>query len=447
MPGTNQQQDKLHGITLLKVLLLTGGLALLFWLSVTLAYCIPVRMMRGNLEESLAILQSEGDYPTSYDSGDTIDNFTVALMLSEAALSQGNPLEASLACEYNSGVGDDTIEGLSHAINGESDTSYPRYWHGYLVVLKPLLLVLNVRQIRVLFQTTLLMLAGALSAVLSKRMRLGCMASIILLGCLGIFSAATAAATLPTFFSFAVGLCGSIWIAKRPSYNRHYVGLGFFVTGALTEFFDFLDNPVVCLGMMLLVILAILVSEGLRPLRLVGLVGVAVAAWILGYGVLWGSKWVLATIVLHENVVHNALATAAVRSGQDYGSFVQPSEITVSGAITRNLEAAGWRIWVIRMATVVFVVTAISNIVAARGSGRFATAVIAPIIFLCIAAIPFVWYAVLANHSYIHAYIISYRNLVVTLMSFSIGMVALWPRARRSKRKSASDKIDVVTGA
>lgn len=91
------------------------------------------------------------------------------------------------------------------------NSSYARYWHGCLVLLKPLLTFFNAKQIRLIFQTTVLVLLGVVSMVLARRFRnLGFVVAIMLLIAYGAFCGMDAAATLPMFFSLALALCGAI---------------------------------------------------------------------------------------------------------------------------------------------------------------------------------------------------------------------------------------------
>lgn len=85
-----------------------------------------------------------------------LDNFTDAIMLNNAVFEgTGSVVDDAMNNPY---VNVDGLEQTRSLVKYVSDDSankiiinYPRYWHGYLVWLKPLLLVMNYADIRVLF--------------------------------------------------------------------------------------------------------------------------------------------------------------------------------------------------------------------------------------------------------------------------------------------------------
>lgn len=154
-------------------------------------------------------------------SGAHYDNYTTYHMLNIAVQSVDNPfLDAVSSRLYQ---GSDPDDGLMHAIAGESNAAYQRYWHGYVTFLRPLLVFFDIKQIRLICQTTFFVLLVAVVARLTMRMRMGGgILSLILAGSLCILGAAQAAETLPFFSSFAISLVASlvaISLSQR-SFNR-----------------------------------------------------------------------------------------------------------------------------------------------------------------------------------------------------------------------------------
>lgn len=102
-----------------------------FFLSMALVYCIPVSWIQGNVEKSLEVMETEGERPmyAFYRHSAIVDNHTDMLMYESLIANRDyyNPIQASV-----------------------SINQYPRYWHGYQVVLRPLTVVFQVQELRYL---------------------------------------------------------------------------------------------------------------------------------------------------------------------------------------------------------------------------------------------------------------------------------------------------------
>ncbi|MCD7835083.1 MAG: hypothetical protein LUG83_00170, partial [Lachnospiraceae bacterium] len=159
----------LSGLLINNIILLAlftaAGLMLLL-----LVHLIPAGRQQQHVREALPAIEAEfvqsaliDGYPGSFTGG-----FTDCLMLENAVYK--NPIhsaleQALLMYRGESGEGDGWATGYSLVdfLNGEEQTreiSYARYWHGYLVVLKPLLYLTNFNTIRLLQASVQLLLAG-----------------------------------------------------------------------------------------------------------------------------------------------------------------------------------------------------------------------------------------------------------------------------------------------
>ena len=151
-----------------------------------LVFLIPIDSIDRNVAASAELLQKEGTYPVLSDLfRSKLDNYTDALMLMEAADDSSTSILDRTLNIYNHRVGDyspsESI--VAHYLEGEEYTetsSYARYWHGYLVVLKPLLTVINyggirilnaIAQILVLIVVCLLLYTSGLKAYINEDQR------------------------------------------------------------------------------------------------------------------------------------------------------------------------------------------------------------------------------------------------------------------------------------
>lgn len=418
------------------LLLKTGGVLLglvaLFWALLTLAYCIPANAIKPHLEESYRIIASEDVYPASYvSSGISLDNFTVVVMLSEAAQCGGNPILDSLRspCYLDN---ESMLDALQKSIEGESNRDYTRYWHGYLILLKPLLVFLNVQEIRLLFQTVFLVLLGIASVALARSMnRKGIAIAIALCLSMGLVGGADASATLPIFFSFAIALGALIWIASLPesqliktckraetptSRPESTLLIGFMVIGALTVFFDFLDNPIITLGMPLVALVCRTGSSISLP-QLLKICLICSLFWAIGYGGIWLSKWVLASIALGSNVIESAVNSIAIRSGMQNETGILEK---ASNAIAANYRLLGITQWLLVVELAAVLASLIVMFFSRADRARTKVIIRNIVVLLILSTIPLIWYAATSNHSMIHAHIIAYRTLVVQVFALTV---------------------------
>lgn len=108
-------------------------------------------------------------------------------------------------------------------------------------------------------------------------------------------------------------------------------------------FFDFLDSPVITLGIPLVVLVVRHSACGgagtgwSSGIHLAALIALAAVGWAFGYLYLWALKWVLATLVTGQDVFSSAFGQAAIYSG---GSA--ESKGSVLDAVDLNIQALGF---------------------------------------------------------------------------------------------------------
>lgn len=149
-------------------------MGVLFWLLMAAAYAIPSTQLTTHANQSRAMLKQEGVLwmqNAALTSGAHYDNYTTYHMLNIAVQATEDPLRDAVAAKEYQGSSPD--EGLMHAIAGESNAAYQRYWHGYVTFLRPLLVFFDVKQIRLICQAVFFVLLAAVIVRLTMRMRMG----------------------------------------------------------------------------------------------------------------------------------------------------------------------------------------------------------------------------------------------------------------------------------
>ena len=127
------------------------GMCIVGYLLLVLVYSISTERMQEEMRESVRIFVTEtGAYTPA---GKQLDNFTDSLMLLTASHPNGeNPWKDAIRVpQFRSNDMEPTqllIDMFSVQETEKQEVSYGRYWHGFLIFLKPLLAVFSYSQIR-----------------------------------------------------------------------------------------------------------------------------------------------------------------------------------------------------------------------------------------------------------------------------------------------------------
>ena len=363
-----------------------------FFLSMALVYCIPVSWIQGNVEKSLEVMETEGERPmyAFYRHSAIVDNHTDMLMYESLIANRDyyNPIQASV-----------------------SINQYPRYWHGYQVVLRPLTVVFQVQELRYLGMLLFYLLFLWSAWLMAKKTKPVCAVLYVLT----IASSYPVAVTtcfqyLTTFYVLFVAL---IFLLSRDCADRPVnLLLYFFVVGMVENFFDFLTYPIITLGIPLALLLWRKTREeqtGFRENFLFLLQ--SSLSWGLGYALTWIAKWGITVVALGVRYFWRTMSVVQYRL---QGSEEEPLDRI--GTIQRNLKAwmnvqdAG----VISWSKVVLVILAVTLLLIIWKKLKDWRTICAYLPILLVAAYPYIWYLVMSNHSQIH-YWYTYRAQLVTL--------------------------------
>lgn len=405
----------------------------IFWLGIILitaaaagtlllcsTYLLPQERIDDHLRESLEILQEEGEYHQVIDGykSTQLDNFTDSVMLLHAGY-KGNEgiLEKALA-DYKVVNGNgEMIASLVSYVTEDTKTfqkeNYAWYWHGYLVVLKPLLVFFDYNEIRMLnYFLQMVLLFYLLYKLHQYKLN---SVGIALFGAMLLIQINTISMSLQYSSVFYITLSNmllALYLWRHGKLNYDMVMLEFFITGILISFFDLLTYPLIACGLPLILVCYIRQTNeesfsGIWKSMLTATLGFGI-----GYVGMWGLKWVITDAVLDLRVIHNALSHVVMRVSS---SGLDQADINRVDAIVRNLR--------------VFNTTPINLMI-----GGGITLLLGKIIYygmkqkehlkllkriapyLILSMYPICWYYVLANHSQIH-YFFTYRKLAVSLMA------------------------------
>lgn len=404
----------MRSVVRMSAILLAGviGGAFCLWA----VYLIPVENMQRNVEKSMDIFMEEGENPFVLNGykGSSLDNYTDAIMLGSAVYGEGDEPAAVRAMRVSraSGAADAPMESLAMYLEsrgtGGEHTDYARYWHGYLVFLKPLLCFLDYVQIRILNGILLIgMLSWIVLEFLKKKMWRG--AAAYLLSVCSVFPMAIPF-SLQFSTIFYIGNIALLLVLKGNSIwkEKDRYLLFFEIVGMCTSYLDFLTYPLFTFGMPMVMCLTLNKEYSLKD-KLCFFLKNGIA-WGMGYTLMWAGKWLVGSLITGENLLSSALGVVSFRmSGQAYDeSLNRIMAILRNGYIYFNLAGV-----ILAAAVLIWIFVSVWK-------KRDALNVAELLPLGMAACMPVLWYFVMANHSYTH-YWYTFRSLAVSV--FALAMI------------------------
>ncbi len=405
------------GFNILKIYII---LISIFLASIFAAYSIPNNNIKSNVKDSVAQLKQEGVYPKLFFGSKSaqLDNFTDSWMLNLAFTPNGKDvINSSLSNIYTNMDAEDNIENLSEAVENQEGgrvSSYSRYWHGYLTILRPLLAFFNYTQIRFLNMCILFGLFLIVSYLLKHKIGTGVMLSFFMTMMSSMFIIVPMSIQFSSMFYIMFISCIIVLTLHEYINKNNYLKYIFFIIGCVTSFFDLLTTPIITIGIPLNIWILLDINKSKEDKsilsRIFEIVRISIL-WAIGYGITWASKWIIASIVLNKDVVKEALDQILFRTSSTHGEIELSMLSVIKSNILVTLDSIP-----LKMITLLLIAWLIVFILYKKKSGE----IIKSVSILLIALMPIAWYIVLKNHSSIHCWF-TYRSLSVSifaLMSF-----------------------------
>ena len=403
-----------------------------FVLGKCVAYGLPSENIKKNIQLSLHQFEVEGLYPKIFYEaesglfvGQRLDNYTDAIYLNAAYFANEQPLEKAVVGDYTmTSEGspiDILLNGVKNDINGIEDmcVPYARQWFGMETILRPALFIFTYPQIRIISQY-IFMLLFLCSVVLiytniekkaAIAYALGIMAvnPYIIPSCINIVAV------------FYVVVVGAIVIANKDVENWSEIFM--YIIGGITCYLDLFVVPLVSFA----VLVQLIMIKKQRKNIFVGfsdLVKCAIS-WILGYISLWAAKWILATLILKENLLldaFNEMVRFSVKARPDWGPdssiglVKEALRLNISEVFPINVMLDSNRQWFLIVIFAVIVVICIWGF-------KFSSNKLVQYILIASSA-PYVWYIVVHTHSFVHFWF-SYRSQAGTVLGVSYVVMTL----------------------
>lgn len=371
------------------------SLLILFVVGLTIVFLPSNSQVINHAETASHMFASEGTYPryNSEDVGSQLDNFTDLLMIRTTKRSSINPVFSAMDMG-----------------------GYARYWHGYMIWLRPMLGIMSMGSIRQVYAVFISLLIGICLYLISKRLDL-----LVVLS----FSAALMFQRLFSVLismQFAniliVTILATIYVLlmSDEKFKIWSPTTCFFIIGCITNFVDLLTFPLISFGIPLIVVLYRREMLGVESTSILGNIWFSIKSglsWLIGYILTWGSKWIIASSILRRNVVREALDAILFRTqGVGEGLKYETSRID---AIRLNLDLEfipANKLFFFAAITVGIIAIIVISIKKRR--------IDLPYLYLgqllLLSLLPFAWYLILANHSEIHFWF-TYRQQLVTVFA------------------------------
>lgn len=401
------------------------GAMLVGTIALTAVYALPVEPIRENARESIPVFLTEGDafyWVPGYDSTH-LDGFTDSLMVNNAVfLGTGSVWNDAMMNQYvkydgNEKFSQNLISALqTDTLDGAHVVNYPRYWHGYLVWLKPAMEFLNYQQIRLLNMAVQSLLSAIVLYMIAERM--GKQFAFALLGTILVINPVSTILCLEHSCMYIITLMtilGIFLYAFRDIEKKSWKV--FLWSGIATAYFDFLTYPAVALGVPLIITVCLFTNHAIsKQLRL------AVENslfWGAGYICMWGGKWVISTVSTNYNTIQDGLTNFFSRAGGLSPGMAADTEISAANAIRMNFDNINGVPF--KLILLSAVLAAVYFVIFKKYRVKFDVRI--PVLAL-IGTYPFIWYSVLKNHSIMHNWM-TYRELAIFLFAILCAICVL----------------------
>lgn len=375
-----------------------------------LSACIPRTAIESNMKSSAEYLAEAEIFGLAVEGaeGSRIDHYADAILLGIAwQYDAQEPLRSVMLSSWYHDDHNNENDNLLAAVTEHlpANQQYLRYWHGSIAVVRPLLTFLDLEQIYALNGVAIGALALILLAVMIKRKMYALAFGV--LG--GLIASAFWFVHLSLEYSWVFLLMLVFSIIIVAGYGRiKSFGLLFMFFGMATSFMDFLTAETLTLLVPLLILIW-LQREGGPPfntaLRMI-------LAWGIGYAGMWIFKWLLAALVLQENVLPFITEHISERMIGDVGAGTLSF---LPLAIWRNIRCLfplGWGTGGAVAGGAMILAVIYCGYVYRSGLGDKK-------LMRCLLALgllPYLRYALLLNHSYLHCFF-TYRAQMASVLA------------------------------
>lgn len=376
---------------------------------------LPEKAMKQHITESVKVMEQEQDYheviPGMISS--RLDNFTDSIMLvSSAHKAETGLIDRTMngyRVLYEGKTPSETLAAYGTGEEGYSVSPYSRYWHGYQIILKPLLLFFNYQEIRYLNMCLqFLLIIGIVIEMVKKKMGIYIFSYMVMLFSLMPFSIGLSLQFSSVFYITNIAVYVLLKWFEIIKEKKNFF-LFFLIVGMFTSFMDLLTYPLVTLGIPLAFYFLLMEKKTLLY-NVIKTVKYSII-WAIGYIGMWSGKWIIGSILLRKNIITDAINALLNRTSSETAdaSFTHWSVIEKNAGAMFSTPVKLLFLGTLLILLVVLICKTIRD-----KKNYFANWH-----YLLIACMPIAWYIVAANHSYMHFWF-TYRELSILIFAVLI---------------------------
>lgn len=377
------------------------ALILFYIISLTLVYSINPQILTYHTKSGLTLINKETNYPR-YFFGNSyavrLDNFTDKFMLNTVIPKKD----------------DNTILEQIMFMNGSH-----RYWNGYQIILRPLLITFHYFEIRYINIFIMFGLLIKVMNIISKNINSAASwIFFIAIMCVKFIAVPVSLSFTNMFILMFI----SIIMSEKFLYDKNpcalnqqkqnllikHIYIFSFILGSITAFFDLLTTPLMPIGMsMLLLYIHYFNKYGYQiPTKNIFL---AFIYWAIAYVGTWFTKWILAAVVCSPQIFIAAIKKVIFRISGDVDKIEVQHFLVLEKNIKMLFEPMTLNAWTVLMTGIFIILSALLYKYKKKNLNKtFITKI------LIFAILPYSWYIMAANHSQIH-YWFTYRLQIITI--------------------------------
>jgi len=398
------------------------GTLTILWLLLFLSALIPNNSIKDNMLKSSISYSDKQPYQFSKSGSmnGIEDNYADSILLGVLwNIDSKDAFVSSLDTKYYDGEDRGENYGLYSSINGhEANQDYTRYWHGSVTFIRPLMLLTTVDNIEWISFGAFVLMLLIVCVILCKK-KCG-VAAVLLLISMALVQIWNIRLSLEYMSAFNVAMLMCIVFLLFEKKGDNSITLCSVISGVMVAFYDFLTTETVSILLPLMLVFIVRAKDnrlGYRKENILLLIKSGLT-WGVSYVSCFACKWILASIVTGENKITTAFSSAKERfNGVEaeenitaFEEFLYAIPANLSTAFGGTVRVDAGRV-IGGLILFVMIIGSIYYLFRSKKKNKEIA-----LILLIIGVLPYIRFAVLNNHSYLHEFF-TYRAQCVSVMA------------------------------
>ena len=314
--------------------------------------------------------------------------------------------------------------------NSNKSYYYYRYWHGYLIFLRPLLLFFDINDIYIIHFYLIIFLLFFLSFALFKRNKKT--EAILIMICLLASGVLRWYYFIHGYYLFISFLIFSILITLK-IVNKKNILLSEFCFGAIIQYLDFLSCPPLAYLFPIIIYNIVNKDEFKTYKDIIVFVLLTGINYLFGYTLLWFTKWLLTDCIYNFGTIKEAYNQIVLRTSNSnkISNYNQTTSYYLYYSFKRTLQFYMKQSVLIGYFMSFFVGSFIYKYVLVL-SKKIKISLKDNFLYIICMLIMVSWFVVLKEHTS-HHYFFTYRNWVIILICLTLMSLNAFRQTKKNK--------------